>query len=162
MGVFRRFINQFSRVGLDFGLTLLLRHFFAYPFQCLGCHILHPDQKRYGQPRVGQLFGAVHGPETVGQVVVFDTAVRADKVVATVVVGQEKSLVGDHLSGTSRAKKQNGILEGGLVDAVNLLCRDLAPFGLHLFDAGLEQGRNPHAFISYCGCTLQAECGQDQ
>ena len=91
-----------------------------------------------------------------------DTAVRADKVVAAMVVGQKKPLIGDHFSSTSCTKKQDGILEGGLVDAVNLLCGDLAPFGLHLFDAGLEQSRDPHTLISHCRCTLQAECGQDQ
>ena len=105
------FCNHACGVGLDHRIAFGLRHFIADPFQCTVGHIFHADQERHGQPRIRQLFGAVHRPEAVGQVVVLHAAVRTDEVVSAVVVREEKALVGDHLAGATASEEQDCVLE---------------------------------------------------
>ena len=77
----------------------------------------------------------------------FNAAVLLDLAVSAVVVGEEQPLVGDQFSGAAGTEQDDGILEGGLVDAVDIFGGELEALGLHVGDALGDQGRQPHAFI---------------
>ena len=50
----------------------------------------------------------------------FDGAVAGDVIVAAVVVGEEEALVGNELTRAALVEKDDGILEAGVVDVVNV------------------------------------------
>ena len=69
--------------------------------------------------------------------------------VTAVVVGEDQTFLRDEFPGASSAKKHNGILHRGLVDAVNILSSKLESIFLHEFYIILfGQYRYSHTLIS--------------
>ena len=85
------FLNELCRILRDQNLTLLLGHALLISVEHLLRHILHILEEAHGQSRIGQFFGAGHGPEAVAEVVVLHGAVFLDLAVAAVMVGQQKA-----------------------------------------------------------------------
>ena len=76
-----------------------------------------------------------------------------DAGVSAVVVGHQKALVGDNLPGASAPELHDGVFEGGVVYAVDLLCGQPAAFLLHHLDVHfLQKRQHPHAFICFQPC----------
>ena len=99
-----------------------------------------------------ELLLAGHGPEAVLQVVVFDRREALDRAVTAVVVRKEQAFGGDDLARAATAEDHDGILQRGVVDAVDLLGGELAAALLHLLDVHLlKVGQQPHAFIGSGG-----------
>ena len=90
-------------------------------FQHLRGHILHPLEETHGQAPVRQLLALVHGPETVFEIIMLDTAVALDETVAAVMVSEQKALVGDNLPGAPASEEHDRVLQGSLVDAIDVL-----------------------------------------
>ena len=130
-------LDGFFLVAVDDFCTFGFIHIGFDAFQDGIGHVPHLDQKTNHQAGVGKLFGAVHGGETVGQVVVFDGTVLLDLAVAAVVIGDQQSLVGDQFAGAAAAEADDGIFQAGLVDGVEVLGGEPEPFGLHVFDTAL-------------------------
>ena len=142
-----RGLGQDRGVGAHDGVALRLAHGRVISLQYCGGDIIHPLEETHGQAGIGKLLSAVHRPETVLEVVVLDARMPLDVAVAAVVVGEQQALVRDELSGTTGSEKNDGILQGSLVDTVNVLGGKLETFGLHIGDTLRNKSRQPHAFI---------------
>ena len=155
-------LNGFGFVAVDDFGALCFVHPGLYPFQYGIGHIPHLYQKTHDQSRVGQLFRTVHGSKSVGQVVVFDGAVLLNLAVAAMVVGNQQPLVRNQFSGTAAAETDDGILEAGLIDGIEVLGRQAEPFGTHVVDAAFgHEARQPHPFVGTGGCEGKTQ-GQGQ
>ena len=119
--------------------------------------LFHADEEAYVELLVGQFLPARHGPEAVGQVVVFDARMRLYGVVAAVVVGNQQSFRGDELGRAAVVEEHDGVFERSLVDAVNVFRSQLESFGAHIVDARRDQARQPHALIGECRERKQGE-----
>ena len=74
-----------------------------------------------------------------------------DAAVSAVVVGENQTLAGNHLSGTSAAENHDSVLQGRVVDVVDLFCCELAAVLLHGLDVHLLKKRQqPHSFVCRC------------
>ena len=73
--------------------------------------IFHILEEGHGQSLARKLLAAVHGPVSVLEVVVLDTAELLDVAVAAVVVCHKETLAGDNLSGTSASELHDCVLE---------------------------------------------------
>ena len=83
-----------------------------------------------------------------------------DDAVAAVVVGQQQALRRNDFACAAASEMHDGILEGRMVDIVDVRCRQLAAHLLHGFDVHLlEQREQPHAFV---GRSRQADQGHRQ
>ncbi len=134
-------------VGLDARRPTSFVHPFPHAFQHLGGDILHPYEERHRKTGVRQLLLGRESPETVGQVIVLQTAVALNLVVAAMVVGQQQSPGRHQLSGTAAAEKHHGILQRSLVHAVDVLGRETEPLGLHILHLPADEARQPHALV---------------
>ena len=90
----------------------------------------------------------VHRPETVLQVVVLNGTELLDGRITAVVIGEEKSLIRDYLTGTAVAENDYGVLQCSIVQIIYLLWGDLEskfghPAAVHFF----QQRQNPHSLI---------------
>ena len=113
-----------------------------------GCHVGNPAHEAHLAPRSGQLLGIRHCPEAILQVVVLDRREALNRGVAAVVVGKEQTLGRDDLARAAAAEDDDGILERGVVHAVDLLGRKFAAALLHLLDVhALQVGQHPHALV---------------
>ena len=64
------------------------------------------------------------------------------------VVGEHKTLPGDDLGGTPATELHDGILDAGMVDAIDFLGGELEPHFLHVaLVEALQMHQEPHAFI---------------
>ena len=71
-----------------------------------------------------------------------------DVAVAAVVVGNQQTLLGNHFTGAAAAELDDGILQGRMVDAVDLVRgQAAAEIGHGLSVHLLEQRQEPHALI---------------
>ena len=77
----------------------------------------------------------------------FKSTVALDVAVAAVVVCKQQTVSGDEFSGAARAEEYDGILQGRLVDAVNIFRAEPEAFRLHVADTLRNQRGQPHAFI---------------
>ena len=126
-------------VGLEGGLIGLLQH---------GGDVGHALQEGDTEASGGQLFLETHRPVSVLEIVVLGGGERLDVAVSAVVVGDDESLVGDHLSGASASEMDDGVFEGGVVDAVDLFGCEAAAELRHCARVHLlEKREQPHAFI---------------
>ena len=137
-------------VLFDDALALLLGGLVADTSQHTVGHILHTHQTGGGETLAGNFLLAGHCPKAVGEVVVLHGAVAGDVVIATVVVGEEKSLVGDKLTGAALVEEDDGILETGVVDVVDVLGGDVHTGLLHGCLVATQKHGNPHALIGHC------------
>ena len=131
----------------DNGLAVLLGGLVVDAGQDLLGDVLHADEAGDAEAGAGQLLVAAHGPEAVGQVVVLDGGVADNLAVAAVVVGEQKAFVADELAGAAAAEEDDGILERGLVDVVDVLRADAHAGTLHGGFVALEEHGDPHAFV---------------
>ena len=74
-------------------------------------HIVDAVDEGHGQPRVGQLLGARHGPEAIRQVVVLERAVALDGGVSAVVVGQHEAVFRDDFARASSAEAHDYVFQ---------------------------------------------------
>ena len=105
-------VDQRPGIGGDYAVPGLFAHSGVIPCQHLVGDVVHPHQIADCQAGAGEFLTAVHRPEAVGEVVVLHRAVPLDVAVAAVVVGDEQSLVGNHLAGAARAEQHDCVLEG--------------------------------------------------
>jgi hypothetical protein len=85
-----------------------------------------------------------------------------DVTVATVMVRKEQALIRDYLARTAASEKDDGILEGSLVDTINVLCGKFETLRLHIGYALGDQGRQPHAFVGPKGLNGSEKKGQEE
>ena len=142
------------RHGLYYGLfnlCLIILEFLAGLLLGLGdhrCDILHIFEECHGEPFAWKFFSTVHRPVSVLEIVVFHAAELLDVAVAAVMVGHEKSFCRDDFSCASASELHYGILERGVVDAVDLLRCEFAAEILHgLCVHLLDQRKKPHSLI---------------
>jgi len=81
---------------------------------------------------------------------VLHAAVLLDLSVSAVMVGQEQSFRGNHFSCAASSKQYDRILEGCLIDAVDVICSELESLCLHVVDALRDERRQPHSFVCPC------------
>ena len=132
-----------------FGFNQGRLYFFEFIFgvhQGIG-HIFHIDQLLYKQPWVFQLLVHRTRPEAVFEEVVLHRALLLDLAVPTVVVGQDESFGRNEFSRTETTKTYNGIFQGAVVYAVNVLGTELATHRLHLCDVIVQEHGDPHALL---------------
>ena len=82
-------------------------------------------------------------------------AVALDVAVAAVMVGKQQAVRGDEFPGAAGAEEYDGILQGGLIDAVDIFRFEPEALGLHVSDALGDQRRQPHPFIRPEGSSRQ-------
>ena len=127
---------------------------------CLSCllfgleqfvgHIFHAFEKCYRQAFHRKLFSAVHCPVSVLKIVMLDRTQFLDTCVAAVVVCQQQAFVGDDFPGTASSELHYRILDGRMVDIVNLFCRKAASGLSHCFDIHpVDEGKQPHSFVRF-------------
>ena len=134
-------------IGPDHGVALGFGHRRDISCQDLVRDVFHAFQEADCQSFIRELLAAVHSPEAVFQVVVLHAAVALDIAVAAVVVRQQEAFVGDELSGAAAAEQDDGILQRGLIDAIDIFGGEAKSLRLHVADPLGDQGREPHAFI---------------
>lgn len=135
----------------DFGLRLARRDATS--------DLFHADEEAYVELLVGQLFLARHGPEAVGQVVVFDTRMRLYGVVAAVVVGEQQPFGRNQFARAAAVEQHHGVLHRGFVDRVDVFGREAESFGAHVVDALRDEAREPHALVGG-GCQREERTEQ--
>ena len=64
----------------------------------------------------------------------FNTAVLLDLSISAVMIGKQQSISRNQLSGTATAEKDYSILQGCLVDAVDVFCTESESLCLHVSD----------------------------
>ena len=77
----------------------------------------------------------------------FNTAVPLDIAVSAMMICEQQAFVRDHFTGTSTAEKNHRILQGGLIDAVDVFCREFETLCLHVSNPLRDQDREPHPFV---------------
>ena len=123
-------------------------------------HVRHALQETHGQARAGEFFLPRHGEVAVFQVVVLRGGEGLDVAVAAMVVGHEQAASGDELAGTASAELDDGILDGGMVDAVDLVRSEpgaevVQGLAVHL----LEQRKEPHSLVGAQGGRHEQQSG---
>src|SRR5450432_510546 len=94
------------------------------------------------------LFLFAPGIESVMQVIMLHGAGGSDRLVPAMMVRKDQPLVAHDLAGTTAAENNDGVLDGSLIDAIELRCGELKPFFYHvIIDLLAQQERKPHAFI---------------
>ena len=122
-------------------------------------HVRHAFHKGYGKAFARQFLIEVHCPVAVVEVVVLDGAQFLDAGVAAVVVRHQEPVRRDDFPGTSSAELYDGILQGSVVDAVNVFGAQFEAHFLHRSDVHfLEQREQPHSFVSYRRSEGEREC----
>ena len=139
--------GRFGDLFLVFGLLVVLQGGFIGFLDHRG-DIGHANEESDAESPRGKFFLEVHGPISIFEVVVLGGGERLDVAVSAVVVGDDKPLVGYHLSGASASEVDDGVLERGVVDAVDLFGGEAAAklrhgARVHL----LEKREEPHAFV---------------
>ena len=118
----------------------------------------HALQETDGQARAGDFLLAGHGEVAVLEVVVFGGGKRLDAAVAAVVVGHQQAAAGDELAGAAAAELDDGVLDGSVIDAVDLFRREAGSeiaqgVAVHF----LDQREEPHPFVGAQGGRHQKE-----
>ena len=91
----------------------------------------------------------------------FHTAELLDAAVAAMVVGHQKTFGRNNLTRASAAELDDGILERGIVDAVNLFRSKPAPELFHRICVELfQQWKHPHSFVCPEGSGKYRNCGE--
>jgi len=121
--------------------------------------LFHADEEAYVELLVGQFLPARHGPEAVGQVVVFDARMRLYGVVAAVVVGEQHPFGRNQFARAAAVEQHHGILHRGFVDRVDVFGREAESFGAHVVDALRDEAREPHALVGG-GCQREERTEQ--
>ena len=125
-------------------------HFFCLLAACLEVsgYIFHVFQECYAEPFHWKFFRPVHGPVSICQIVMVHTAELLDAGISAMMVGHQQTFVGDDFSGASSSELHYRILEGRVVDAVNLVRAQAASC---LFESlsvhFLQQREHPHSFV---------------
>ena len=126
----------------------------------LSCHVGHRLKEFDCEPGHGYLLFEAHRPVPVLQIVVLFGRQGLDAGIAAVVVGHEQSAAGNDFAGATSSELDNGVFDGRVVDAVDLVGGKAGaeiPHGLAV--DFLKQGQQPHAFIGP-GCRQQRQgCG---
>ena len=121
-------------------------------------HVQNPVDVGDGQAFAREFLVAGHGPETVGQVIVFHRAVLLDIAVAAMVVGQHQPFGRDDLAGTSASEVYHRVLQADSVGAIHIVYAQVEAHFLHNRGVLLFQiGQHPHAFVGESG---EGACGE--
>ena len=117
-----------------------------------GGDVRHRLEEGDAEAAGGEFLVAGHGPVAVHQVVVLVGGERLDAAVAAVVVRDDEAVAGDDLAGAAAAEVDDGILQRGMVDAVDFFGRELAArffqgFAVHF----LEERQEPHSLVGEGG-----------
>ena len=153
-----------GNILLNNALALCLGSFVINAFEDTIGDILHAHKTGCRKTLAGNLLVTFHGPEAVGEVVVLHSAVTGNVVVAAVVVGEEKALVGDKLAGATLVEEDDGIFETGVVDVVDVFGSDVHASLLHGSLVFAKEHGNPHTLVSKSGRhqkDCQCENGKD-
>ena len=110
-------------------------------------HILHPLENLHGQTRIGQLLVPAHRPETILEVVMFDTRMALYLGISAMMIGEQKTVRGDDFARATSAEEHDCILQGGLIDTVDVLGAELESLGLHVTYSLADKGWKPHSVI---------------
>ena len=70
-----------------------------------------------------------------------------DRAEPTMVVGEDEAFLADHFSGATAAEQHGRVLQAPIVQTIDVLRGDHHAFGAHLAFDGLQQCRQPHAFM---------------
>ena len=139
---------------LDGGGAVALAHLVGQSLLHLGGDILHAYQYRGGQAGVGQLLLLGVGPEAVAQVVVLHGRVLLKLAVSAVVVGADKTLFRDNLTGAEVpegaagiAETHDGVFQTVLVDTVDVFRRKFETSSLHIGIILADKRQEPHALV---------------
>src|ERR1700733_2354999 len=84
------------------------------------------------QPPGGDLFFLVPGIESVMEIVMLDGTGRGDRLISAVMIGKDQSLAADDLAGAAPAENNDGVLDGSLIDAIELRRGELKPLFHHI------------------------------
>ena len=133
--------------------TLGLRHVVVDLGQDAFGHVVDALQKAHVEVVDVHFLVLALGPESVCQVVVLWGAEALDGAVRTVVVGQHQTLAGDDLrSAASAVQPNNGVLERGVVDVVDVLGGEAQARLLHVgFVDALQHVQQPHPLVGAGG-----------
>ncbi len=138
---------DFIYIFTSFGCGLLIGHLALNALVDLLGNIFHVFEERGGITWVGQLLITTHGPEAVGQIVMFNSTVFLYVAITAVMVGEHKPLVGNHLAGTA-SEVYHGIFERGVVYVVKIFGREPETFRLHVGKTGRTyDARQPHPLL---------------
>ncbi len=163
IGTLHRILFQFFAYFDYFSFVLLIGHVGSQAGVDLVGDIFHAHENGCGDAGISQFLLTGSCPETVTQIVVFQTAVCLNHAECAVVVGDHESLTANQFSGakvgkgsTLSSQPDHGIFQGCLVDGVDVLCRQPEALALHVFDVVLfEQHGNPHTLVgaaTHPGC----------
>ena len=123
-------LNQID-VFVDGRLPLFRRHRIGHPRQRLLAHVLDAHDEAGEQSGVGFFFVAVHGPEALFEIIVFQGRMALDLPVAAVVIGQNQTLFADDFRCAEPPEMNDGIFETSLVDGIDVLGTHPHPHFLH-------------------------------
>ena len=113
-------LDEACGVGANDRIPLSLAHTLAVALE-YGCSdIFHPLEEAYAQAGRRKFLCPCHCPIAVLEVVVFYTAEFLNGAVAAMVIGEEQAFIGHYFSRASASEKHNCILQGCLIDAVNI------------------------------------------
>ena len=149
--------------------TVVLAHVVAEAFEDALGDIFHTDEDGSGEAGVGEFLRHVVGPEAVAEIVVFDGGVLLEFAVATVVVGGDKTFVGDDLTSAEVpegaafvAEADDGVLDAVLVDGIDVFRREFETGFLHVGIVLADEREEPHALVGAAGSGSQDQHGQCQ
>ena len=109
-GAFGRLGNQLFGLFRHGGSALRFRHVvFEHLVHVLG-DVFYSDQEIDKEARVRKFFRTRHSPKAIRQVVVFQSGMLLNRIVATVVVGQNQAFRRDDFPRTKAAKRHDGVL----------------------------------------------------
>ena len=118
------------------------------PFGHAVGHLLNLADEVYREAGNGYLLGAVHCPETVGQIVVLGRAELLDTAVTAMVVGEDKPVGRYDFARTTGPEDDDGILERRPVGIVDIGSLQFQSGCLHIgVIRFLEVGQQPHPLI---------------
>ena len=111
-------------------------------------HILYVVEEQDGKAFIGEFLVFAVSPEAVFQVVVLHGGVGLHLTEAAMVVGEQQTFGGDKLAGAAATELHDSVLEAGLVEAEDLLGRQLAAKPLHISEIlSVDRIGQPHALV---------------
>ena len=80
----------------------------------------------------------------------FDTRMALYLGISAMMIGEQKTVRGDDFARATSAEKHDCILQGSLIDTVDVLGAELESLGLHVTYSLADKGWKPHSVIRPC------------